>query len=165
MSGGGAGFYPAGGTPGGPLEFAGEDPDYVPSPQLATDVVAILFDPSTRQFVQNADGTFAPVHPIDQQVALLLWLQQGNIPSSPTTGNRIRARIRRVDPTTIPAIVTDEVTSALQPLITNGDIRLEAPSGVSSAIVVDTSVKGATKIAVYYRNLRLPGSKLRKANP
>jgi hypothetical protein len=160
---GGAGFYPAGGTPGGPASLAGVDPAYVPSliVPLQT-LVAIEFDPSTRQFVMNADGSFVGIHPVDQMVCLLLWLQQGDVPSAATLGNRIKVRISRVDPTTIPQIATDEVNTVLRALLDAGDIELASPPGGGSAVVVDTGVRGAAKIAVYYRNLRLPGSQVRK---
>lgn len=152
----GAGQFPA-----GRFDRAGLDPVYLPVPTPPpAQIVAIKFDPQTRRFVQNANGSFVSVHPVDQRVALLLWIEQGDIPSAPTVGRRIRKRIARVDPAVIPQIAFDAVRTTLQPVIDAGDIRLGDPGAATQAVRrgvdVDTSVRGQAKIAVYYINLRLP---------
>lgn len=144
----GAGQFPAGGFPGGPFERAGVDPVWVGAPSPPPKQFrSIKFDLGTRTFPFNADGTAYDVHPVDQRVAILLWVPQGSLGSSPGIGTRIKARIARVDPRSIPTIVRDEVRNVLQPLIAAGDITL-------LRIDVDASVPGRAAWAVYYKNLR-----------
>jgi len=150
----GAGQFQAGGSSGGPYERAGLDPAWIlPAIVPVVTPIAIQFDPQIRGFTQNADGSFVPVHPVDQRVVLLLWLGQGDVPSAPAVGTRIRKRIQRVAQSAILPIVTDEVNAELAPLLNAGDIIL-VPQRNSGAIQVQTS-QGRTLIAVFYRNLRL----------
>lgn len=144
----GAGQYPAGAFPGGPFERAGVDPVWVGAPPAPpARIRAVKFDPATRTFVMNADGTMYDIHPIDQQVALLLWVERGSMPSAATVGQRIRARIARVSPGQIPNIVRDEVRSTLSALIAAKAIQL-------LRVDVKTFAGGRTELAVFYRNLQ-----------
>lgn len=142
----GAGTFSAGS--GG----AGVDPGYVPPPPPAYTLPrALKFDPSVRQFVQNADGSMADIHPVDAQVAYLLFFEAGSSPSQPTLGTRIRQRTTRVNPKQVPAIVLDEVRSALGKLIAAGDVRLVT-------VTVDQTSPGAIFYTVSYVNLRDPAT-------
>lgn len=141
----GAGSFGAG------LGHAGMDPLILlaPPPVIVTPR-ALKFDPRTKQFVRNADGQMADVHPIDQAVAFLLWVEQNSVPSRPSLGARVRARTARADPRLIPGIVTDEVTTTLRPLANRGDITL-------LSVVVDTATNpGLVAYAATYVNLRDP---------
>jgi hypothetical protein len=146
---GGAGTFGAG--TGG----AGGYPVFRPGYPLVLPLSALLFDLKTRSFVQNADGTLAHIHPIDQAVAFLVYFQQGSVPSDPTLGNRIQKRVERASPRVIPSIVNDEITRALAPLTANNDIKL-------LSIVVDVATRGRVLYAVSYVNLRDPSKALKK---
>lgn len=144
----GAGQFPAGGFPGGPFTRAGVDPVFVaPSTPAAQPFRSVKFDLATRTFVMNTDGSFYDVHPVDQRVAMLLWIGRGSIPSASSVGHRIRQRIARVATQRIPGIVRDEVKNVLRPLIDAGDIQL-------TRIDVNVSIPGRTEFAAHYKNLR-----------
>jgi hypothetical protein len=139
----GTGLFAAG------LGRAGTDPVYVPA--IATPPTlpaAVKWDPNARQWVQNADGTMAAVHPVDQIVALRLTLEEGSVPSARSVGNNVRRRIARVAPARVPSIIADEVRLVLSDLIANGDVRVVS-------ITVDQTMPGRVTFAVTYLNLRL----------
>ena len=145
----GAGSFPAG------MGGAGVDPSYVPlSAPAYTPPRALMFDPRVRQFVQNADGSMADVHPVDAQVVYLLFFEAKSSPSQPALGTRIRKRITRVNPKQIPAIVLDEVKTTLGKLIAAGDITLVS-------VTVDQNSPGAVFYTVSYVNLRDPATDVR----
>jgi len=110
---------------------------------------ALQFDPSTRRYVMNADGSMADVHPVDAQVVARFSFDKASIPSVPTVGNRVRARVNRVDPAKVPSIVQDEVQKVLADLIAKGDVQLVS-------IIVDSSVPSQVKYGFLYVNLRDP---------
>ncbi len=145
----GAGYAPAGGWGGGPAERAGISIPYVGTPPAAVPAFrAIAFDPTTRTFTFDSEGHAEDVHPVDQRVALLLWVGFGRVPSSPSTGTAVRDRVQRIAIALIPGVVRDEVRKALRPLVDAGDIAL---------LRIDVKVaKGRTEYAVFYRNLRAP---------
>lgn len=141
----GAGSFPAG------EGFAGFDPGYTPpaAPLALRTPVAIEYDPATRTYVvQASDGTLVEIHPIDQQVAILLTIEDGSVPSTTGTGARFRKLVARADPANIPGIALNEAKRVLADLITSGDIELVS-------VTTDTSVPGRVYIYVEYKNLRL----------
>jgi hypothetical protein len=160
----GAGQWPAGGYQGGPYNPAGYDPAYTPAslpaiPQFR----AIAFNPFTKTFVMGTTGAQAgfaqDIHPVDQRVILLLWVQQGRLGSDSTMGTRIKARIQRVAKASIPSIVRDEVQNVLSPLIASGDVQL-------MRVDVNASMIGRTEYAVFYKNLRdSSDNRTRKLDP
>jgi hypothetical protein len=87
------------------------------------------------------------VHPVDQRVCLLLWVQQGRLGSDSTMGTRIRARTTRVAKASIPNIIRDEVRRVLAPLIAAGDVQL-------IRVDVDAGMAGRVEYSVFYKNLR-----------
>lgn len=144
----GAGSFPAGFGP------AGADPVYVAGAVIPPVLPrALKFDPQTRRFVQNADGSMADIHPVDQQVIFLLFFERGSIPSQPTLGTRLRARIERLDPRKVPGVALDEVKQALNPLILAGDVRLVS-------VVSDTTFPARGLFVVTYVNLRDPATNI-----
>lgn len=140
----GAGSFPAG------RGRAGFDPAYLPpAPQVITLPRALEYDPSIRGYTMNADGTFVDLHPVDQQVAFLLFPEQGSVPSENDLGTRLRKRLERCDPAQIPNIALDEVRTALKAPIAAGDVLLVS-------VTTDATVRGRVITKVIYVNLRLP---------
>lgn len=143
----GAGSSPAGATPAG-LDVVVQAPT-----QRAPAPAALRLDLGTRDFVV-IDGAYAELHPVDQEVLLALGIEKGKLASTPDVGNRIR-RNRRVAPAILETVVRNDVRLDLAHLLDAGKIEL-------LAVDVDTSVRGQTKVAITYRNLRLnPGAPAR----
>lgn len=137
----------------------GADPVVAPSTRIvAPPVGAMKFDGATRTFVQNVDGTMAGIHPVDQEVALALSLEEGAVGSTKGLGHHVRRIKRSVGPTVI-ADVTDAVKFALRRPLSRKDIV------ILSIDVDNTRVRGRIVIAVQYVNLRTlpPGQDPAKA--
>jgi len=115
----GLGAYALGAEP------AGLDPVLPPSPQAGVGAppTALKFDLTLRQWVFNANGTLASVHPVDQRVVLALGFALGKIPAAPGIGNTLRS-IPRVVPATIEAQVDSAVHAALDDMVTSGEITI-----------------------------------------
>lgn len=119
-----------------------------PSAPLATSVPAALtFDQKSRSFLQNADGTMASAHPVDQEVALALGIEWGTIASAKDVGHKFRKILRASGPSTV-AAVKDEVNRVLARPLARKDIAL---LGVD---VDTTKVRGRILVFVRYKNLR-----------
>lgn len=147
----GAGNFPAGVGP------AGLDPVYVATPTTpGTFPTALAFDPGLRGYVQNADGTMKSIDPVDAEVALLLGIEQGSIPSAATLGQKLRAVLTRTPPSKQKAIATQEVLRVLGPLL-----NAASPTIALINVAVDSSgaKRGAISIGITYQNLTLRGSK------
>lgn len=130
---------------------AGFDPVADPSPSnVSTAPVALLFDPSTRDFRLNGDGRFASVDPIDQAVVFALFLKQGSIGSAPNAGSQIRSLQRQGGPGFV-GKVQDIVRNALKQFTDAGQIRIVD-------VRISTPVRGRTYITVSYVNLTLAAS-------
>ena len=110
---------------------------------------AIFYSATSRSFTQNADGTFMPVHPVDQQVQTLLSIPQGKVPALGKVGARYLARFQGLPPQMLQSVALDETQVALRDLIAANDIKLVS-------VTVDTSVPGATVVGVTYVNRRAP---------
>ena len=126
---------------------AGFDAPVVSPGSDVTRTRALRYDLATRTFVEDGEGGFLDLDPIDQKVALLLGTEQGTVPSVPTLGQRYRSRVNGVDPKQIPAIVLDETRLVLATLLAAGDIQL-------LDVQTDASFRTRVLIAVTYRNLR-----------
>jgi hypothetical protein len=111
------------------------------------------WDAQDRTFTENPDGTSLYVHPVDEQVQLLITIEQGSIPSLGKVGQRYRQRLLGIPQKQIPTVILDETKVALAALISAGDIKLYG-------VDVDASVRGRVKIRVRYKNLRLKGTPL-----
>lgn len=130
---------PSGGT--GPAGWA---PVADPSDQLAQTPGGPV-DYNVRDFA-GADGKWAELHTIDQQVELALMIERGSLASVPEQGHTLR-KIMRLDPKTIQADVEDRVKQALSLLLTP-----VPPSITINRILVDTRTKGQLLVAVDYTN-------------
>lgn len=144
----GAGSYEAGA--GG----AGEDPVADPStPRAVTMPRAAKFDAASKAFPFDDDGRLQDAHPVDQEVALALWVVAGTLASAPELGHGLRSV--RLDSARKKA-VEDAVRLALAALLSRGDIEV---LGIESA----SPQRGALAVEVTYRNLRADATKTRSA--
>lgn len=141
----GAGDYGAG------AGIAGADPVYI-APAVAPVLRprAALYDPTIKQFVlTDANGNAIDVHPVDQMVAIRLTTEQGASGSSPTLGQRIRARFALAAPTRHLQIAFSEVSNTLSDLVAAGDVILVS-------VELSRNVNGAQVVIPTYVNLRHP---------
>ena len=142
----GFGNYGAGSGP------FGADPVYVPASTAAENPTASLFDLTAQAFDRKR-----LVHPVDQMVAMLLYLEDGSVPSLKGLGSKVRERIARASEQKIPAIVDDEVRRVLKPLVDAGDVEI-------LKITTETANRSTRVLyQVDYANLRLPVAKRRRA--
>jgi hypothetical protein len=115
---------------------------------IATKPQAILFDPATRTFPQTTDGENVSIHPVDQQVAIILGVYTSSLRASVPTGID-RDRIRKAPRVALGAVINDEVRSKLAKLIADGDVELLGTPFQPNA-------NGRPIFFVDYVNLRLP---------
>ena len=129
----------------------GADPVVGPSVRLLPgQIAAAQFDGASRAFLQNADGSISGIHPVDQEVALALSLEDGAIGSlsgAKAVGHRLR-KIKRSQGPTVVADAQDAVRYALRRVIARHDISIQ------SIDVDNTTVRGRIVVAVAYINLR-----------
>lgn len=108
---------------------------------------ALYFDPRTRRHTLEDDGSFTTLHPVDAAVELAMFMVQGRIVASPTTGNALD---RTGSPHDIRARrkVEDAVRLALKALVDRGDITIES---------IDFEVHGAYAkfVGLSYTNMRV----------
>jgi hypothetical protein len=133
----------------GPMGFDDIQPVTYPVPTTAPIPpmpVARFWDASTQGFVQNEDGTFLPVNPIDQMVQMLLTIEQGSVPALGNVGQRYRARLLGVPNQQAQAVALNETQVALAKLLAAGDITL-------NNVAIDTATHIVT---INYTNNRLP---------
>lgn len=121
------------------------------APPPRSPFAAPCYDLASRQVLQNADGSFQSIHPVDLKARLALGVLLGTISSAPTVGCDWSAPRQT---STAPKELENDVNVALASLIQNGDVKLVAVS-------IDQSVPGRTLRLVDYLNLRLPGSAAR----
>ncbi len=133
----GAGSSPAGALPAGanPTVFA-------PVPVAPALPGALNYDAGTKSFT-------TPIHPVDQQVQLLLSIEQGAVPSLGAVGQRYRKRFHGAPQKHIPALALDETKVTLTALLKAGDIVLRS-------VTVVSLVPGSNVVVVAYTNLRNP---------
>ena len=145
----GAGDYAAGFA-----DIAGEDPIAVLS--AARDLLpplALAFDGETRTFLRDENGLLLSVHPIDQKVALALFIEQKKITSAPNTGSTLR-EIKYLDPQKVVTDATNRINRALNAVLKPGDIEI-----ISLEVTQPSRWSISTKLE--YRNLRDPTSRPR----
>jgi len=112
---------------------AGVDPVYVPvSPSVVVPPRAVKYDPSVKGFLlTDASGNAIDIHPVDQMVAVRWTWEQGVSASSPSVGQKIRARMAQVGPSKWLAIAVDEFNQAVADLVAAGDVKV---LGVTQAV-------------------------------
>jgi hypothetical protein len=150
--------FPAGFGPAGldPVQVPGASPPigltaiqyYAQALGVQTPLV-LAYNPTVLGFLQNADGTLQGIHPIDQQVALALFIEYGSVSSAPQLGSKFRKVLQRLDPQRVKAVATSELNRCLGALIAQNAILL-------LSFKVDQTVPGRTLLAVAYTNLKDP---------
>ena len=150
----GAGDFLAG------MGTAGFDPPVVPSPaRNVRPPHALLFDGATRDVPLTDQGSYAEVHPVDQRVALALFVTLASIPSAPEIGNTL-ASVRIQDAASMQRDAEGRVRQALQDELNANNIELVA-------VAASVTPRWRVSVVVKYRNLRLPDSPIATitANP
>lgn len=128
--------------------LAGADPQAL-SPAAVPMANAAQYDPRLRVIVQNADGTVATVHQVDQVVAYNLTLKLGTIASDPTRGfdwNKLKATA----PQARQHAAVDLVKRALAAPLAAGDVTVVSVQLVQSL--------GRLAVVTNYINNRLPNA-------
>jgi hypothetical protein len=142
-----AGSYPAGFAP------AGADPITSTFAPRAQRPVALRYEGSTSDFPLDANGNYEAVTPVEQGFALALCVKQGDIKSSPTTGNTLH-EIVYIDGATIAADIDDRVRRS------NPIARFLA-DGQAEIVRIDHEVgTQGFKAAVYFRDLTADKSRV-----
>ena len=116
---------------------------------------ALKINAATRGFDLDTNGRYIDIHPIDAAVATALLAVKGKIPSAPTTG---AAYQQNDDPFGDRAPKTAEyiVRSALQRLITRGDVKLD--------LVLFEPTSSGGNYEVHYINNRLLPNEVQKVS-
>ncbi len=135
--------------------FSGEgevwdDSVAAPAPARVVPLVqALLLDPKTRDFPQDARGFYVGLHPVDARVELQLITTVGTIPVAAEIGNALPT-YKFVTPD-LRVKVTNEVRRALSAEIKAKNIELKS-------VTVETLTAGGFFAEVVYVNLRLPAA-------
>lgn len=106
---------------------------------------ALKLDGQTKDFVSDGAGGIVPAHPVDAKFFHRLRIAKGTIGSAPDLGQGI-SQLKWIDPLTINAFVTDQVTLATQDMVEAGEVQIHQ-------ILVDTSTRGRVMFQVDYTNL------------
>lgn len=154
----GAGTSPAGMGPAGfePVVVPADTPPsgltpvqfYAQARGVKTPLV-LLYDPSVQGFVQNTDGTFQGVHPIDQELALAVFIPYGSIPSAPTVGSKFTTCFNRVSPNRVQSIGRSELNRCTASLLARKAI-------VILSFTVAQNANGRFQPVIGYTNLLDP---------
>lgn len=108
----------------------------------------------TRDVPLDAQGLYTGVDPVDHRIALALFTTLGRIPSAPEIGTTL-AQARIADPAPLQQDVEARVRQALQDEITGGNIDL-------LEVTATVTVRWRLSVLIVYRNLRAPGTPLRR---
>jgi hypothetical protein len=128
--------------------------DPLSAPRNVAPPIALVFDGKTRTFLRDDDGFLLSIHPVDQKVALALFVEKGKLAPTPSTGNTLR-EIKYIDKVKIETDVTNRINRALNAVLVPGDIEI-------LKLEVRLPSRWAVSITFQYRNLREPGSLPRK---
>lgn len=135
------GSFPAGFGP------AGIDPAASSAAAAALPTGAPALDGLTRDFIQDATtGDFARQHPIDAKFFNLMRIVVGSVRSALAVGQGI-GNLKWIDPRTINAFVTDQVTQAAAQMLEAGEIAIHQ-------VIIDSAVRGRVAFQVDYTNLQ-----------
>jgi hypothetical protein len=134
------GVFPAGLGPAGadPVQTGVTLPRKLPK--------AIRYEGATRDFPLDAMGHYQAVTPVEQGFALGLCVKQGDIKSSPTTGNTLHEIVYVGDPD-LDADVRDRIVNA-------NPIKRYLDEGQAEIVRIDVQVTpNGFLAAVYFRDL------------
>jgi hypothetical protein len=145
-----------GSSPAG-LGLSGADPVIPGSDPRKTIVAAMRYEGLTKDWELDANENFAAVTPNEQAIVLAIAVKQGELRSSPTTGNTLHEILYLGSPN-LGTDITNRVLSA------NPIARLIAAGSVSiDRIDYQVSTNpgaGRLKVAVYFRDLDVDPNKL-----
>jgi hypothetical protein len=129
------------------LGLSGVNPVIPGSDPTKTNVVAMRYEGSTKDWELDANNNFAAVTPNEQGVVLSMSINQGDIKSSPTTGNTI-GQIEYLGATNLGQDVTNRV-------MTSNPIARLVAAGSVSIDKIDYKIVNKNKLAVvvYFRDL------------
>jgi hypothetical protein len=143
----GAGAFSAGAGP------AGADPQAPSStPAVAPLPAAIFFDPGTKNYPMNADGTFTAVHPVDAIVVQRWSTEKGAIPAAPQVGHDL-STVRGLSDPRLQVKVYNAMQSSVEDLRAAGDVVFKGASGNAP-----DSARGRLEVVGFYQNLRTRGA-------
>lgn len=108
---------------------------------------ALTWDPTTKDYLRDADGLYVELHPVDAAVILALTVSLKGLPGAPETGHALRG-ISPMVPTTQSQAET-AVRAALARLLRAGDITIVAIETSGNAF-------GLLLVTVRYLNQRAP---------
>lgn len=132
---------------------AGFDPPFVNTPAVSVPPVALRYEGLLKDWVLDAPGNYRSVTSTEQGMITSICVNQGQIKSSPQTGNTLDQIVYLGSPT-LQADVEDRIrkSNPAAALVASGKARI-------SKIVVQTS--GGRLIAeVFFQALDTPNSKV-----
>ncbi len=118
-----------------------------------TIVPAMRFEGSSRDWELDAKNNFVAVTPNEQGVVLSMCVNQGDIKSSPTTGNTI-GQIQYLGSPNLGADVTNRVMTS------NPIARLVAAGAVSIEKIDYSTAGNKLAVVVYFRDLEVDPNRL-----
>jgi hypothetical protein len=137
----GFGTYPFGSTP------FGRDPSVPSGPRGAYLPAALEYDGQRLDWAVDADGRHKSLHPIDSGVQLAMFVQRGELKSSPSTGNTLLSSTELG--TSRQQQEAESIVRTAQPL------KRYLEDGSVTILRIETEVRtstGALLVALYYRN-------------
>lgn len=147
----GAGSFPAGTGP------AGADPVQSSPPRAPLALGAMRYEGATRGWVQDANGQYVKLHPVEQAVALSMCTRKGSLKSAPLVGNTL-FEIEYLGGDDLAKDVEDRVRNAypLSVLVAAGDVEI---------VRIDHDETNGLVVALYFKNLRAknPSKELKRS--
>lgn len=143
----GAGSFPAGSGPGG---FDPSSTGTSPGRLLPT---AIRFEGATRDWALDDAGNYRKVTPNEQAVILSMCVKQGDIKSSPTTGNTLH-KIVYLGGENLGADIENRVRTS------NPIARLLAAKAIEIVRIDFETRGGKLLVATYFRDLQTDKNKV-----
>lgn len=146
----------AGSWPGG-FGPAGAAPVQSGSTTKPKQPVAIRYEGFTRDFALDNEANYKAVTPVEQGVALSLCVRQGDIKSSPTTGNTLH-EIVYLGNSDLGADISDRV------LTSNPLARFIAERQAEVVLIDHEETQNGFKVAVYFKDLTGDKNRILRAN-
>jgi hypothetical protein len=146
-----SGIWPAGYAPAG---VAPSESGYTTTPKRP---VAIRYEGSTRDWALDSAANYKAVTTVEQGVALSLCVKQGDIKSSPTTGNTLH-EIEYLGGSDLGADIRDRV------LTSNPLARLIADGEAEVTRIDHEEAMNGFKVAVYFKDLTADKNRVLRAD-